>query len=104
MSVQREAPRGRRAREEEFDLEEQEADVRTYWNRILRYWWLPVAGLILGLLLGLLLASGGKQVYKAEATLSLGQAFTPSGTAPVTGLGTNPSIISENVHSEDVIK
>jgi hypothetical protein len=104
MSVQREAPRGRRVRDEEFDLEEQEVDVRTYWNRIVRYWWLPVAGLLIGLLLGLLLAAGGKQVYKAETTLYLGQAFNPSGTAPVTGLGTNPSIISDNVHSEDVIR
>ena len=103
MSV-RSDPRGRRSpADEEFELEEQEVDVRKYWGRIVRYWWLPVAGLIMGLLVGLLLAAGGKQVYKAEATLYLGQAFTPNGTAPVTGLGTNPSIISQNVHDADVI-
>ena len=104
MSVQREAPRGRRARDEEFDLEEQEVDVRTYWNRIVRYWWLPAAGLIIGLLLGLLLAAGGKKVYKAEATLYLGQAFTPNGTAQVTSLGTNPATVNQTVHSEFVIE
>jgi hypothetical protein len=102
MSVRNE--RRRSPVDEEFDLEEQEVDVRKYWHRIVRYWWLPVAGLIIGLLVGLLLAAGGKQVYKAEATLYLGQAFTPNGTAPVTGLGTNPSIVSENVHSDDVIR
>src|SRR3954467_14022214 len=98
MSVQREAPRGRRARDDKFDLEEQEVDVRTYWNRIVRYWWLPVAGLFIGLLLGLLLAAGGKQVYKAEATIYLGQPYTPNGTAPVQGVALNPAIVNSTIH------
>src|SRR3954451_6922304 len=104
MSVRNE-PRGRRTPvDEEFELEEQDVDVRKYWGRIVRYWWLPAAGLLIGALLGLLLASGGKQVYKAEATISLGTPFTPGGTAPVPGLATTPAFVTQNVHAEDVIK
>ncbi len=104
MSV-RNDPRGRRSPvDEEFELEEQEVDVRKYWGRIVRFWWLPVAGLLIGALLGLLLASGGKQVYKAEATMSLGTPFTPGGTAQVPGLATTPAFVTKNVHEEDVIR
>src|SRR3954454_325388 len=102
MSV-RSQPRGRTPADEEFELEEQEVDVRKYWGRIVRFWWLPVAGVLIGALLGLLRASGGKQVYKAEATISLGTPFTPAGTASVPGLATTPAFVTQNVHAEDVI-
>jgi hypothetical protein len=105
MSLQREAPRGRRLRDDDLDLDaEQEVDVRRYWNRIVTHWWLPLAGLAIGLVAGLLLAAGGKQVYKAEATLYLGQPFNGPGTAPVSGVGTNPTIVNNTIHSEAVIR
>jgi uncharacterized protein involved in exopolysaccharide biosynthesis len=105
MSLQREAPRGRRLRDDDLDLDaEQEVDVRRYWDRIVAHWWLALAGLGIGLVVGLLLAAGGKQVYKAEATLYLGQPFNPPGTAPVSGVGTNPTVVSETIHSEAVVR
>jgi uncharacterized protein involved in exopolysaccharide biosynthesis len=92
-----ERPRAR----EPLDLEaEQEVEFRRYWNAILVRWWLPVLGLVAGLLGGYALALGGGDVYRAEATIYLGQPFTPNGGAPVPGLATNPSTVNEIVRSE----
>lgn len=85
----------------ELDLEaEQEVDFRRYRNAVLARWWLPALGLVAGILGGYALALGGGDVYRAEATLYLGQPFTPNGGAPVPGLATNPSTVNEIVHSE----
>jgi uncharacterized protein involved in exopolysaccharide biosynthesis len=92
-----ERPRAR----EPLDLEaEQEVEFRRYWNAIAARWWLPVLGLIAGVLGGYALALGGGDVYRAEATIYLGQPFTPNGGAPVPGLATNPSTVNEIVRSE----
>jgi gas vesicle protein len=89
----------------ELDLEaEQEVDFRRYWNAVLARWWLPALGLLAGILGGYALALGGGDVYRAEATLYLGQPFTPNGGAPVPGLATNPSTVNEIVHSENVLQ
>jgi uncharacterized protein involved in exopolysaccharide biosynthesis len=77
---------------------EREVDLRHYWSALLTRWWLPIAGLVAGLIVGYLLTLGGNQVYEATATLYLGQPF--SGNSPVQGLATNPSFVSETVHSE----
>jgi len=88
-------------RAEELDLEvEQEVEFRRYWNAVLARWWLPALGLLAGIVGGYALALGGGDVYKASATLYLGQPFTPNGGAPVPGLATNPSTVNEIVHSE----
>jgi uncharacterized protein involved in exopolysaccharide biosynthesis len=101
MTVERDLPRGRRVPVDE--LEEQDVDVRGYWDRISGRWWLPVGGLLIGLLLGLLLAAGGGKVYRAEATIYLGNPFTPNGTAPVQALAAQPSIVNNTIHSENII-
>jgi hypothetical protein len=89
----------------ELDLEaEQEVDFRRYWNAVLARWWLPALGLVAGILGGYALALGGGDVYRAEATLYLGQPFTPNGGAPVPGLATNPSTVNEIVHSEGALQ
>lgn len=89
----------------ELDLEaEQEVDFRRYWNAVLARWWLPVLGLLVGILGGYALALGGGDVYRAEATLYLGQPFTPNGGASVPGLATNPSTVNEIVHSEAALQ
>ena len=67
-------------------------------------WWLPLLGLLLGLAAGYALALGGGNVFRAEATLYLGQPFSPTGGAPVPGLATNPSTVNEIVHNEGVLK
>jgi gas vesicle protein len=89
----------------ELDLEaEQEVDFRRYWNAVLARWWLPALGLLAGVLGGYALALGGGDVYRAEATLYLGQPFTPNGGASVPGLATNPSTVNEIVHSEAALQ
>jgi hypothetical protein len=67
-------------------------------------WWLPLAGLVVGALLGYIAAVGGGDVYKAETTLYLGQPFSPTGNAPVQGLGTNPTIVGQIARSENSLK
>lgn len=47
---------------------------------------------------------GGGDVYKAETTLYLGQPFSPTGNAPVQGLGTNPTIVGQIARSENSLK
>jgi gas vesicle protein len=90
---------------EELDLDaEREVDVRGWWDAVKRRWWLPVLGLLLGLAAGYALALGGGEVYRAEATLYLGQPFSPNGGAQVPGLATNPSTVNEIVRSEGVLQ
>jgi uncharacterized protein involved in exopolysaccharide biosynthesis len=99
------AVRERPSRSPELDLEaEQEVDFRRYWNAVLARWWLPALGLLVGVLGGYVLALGGGDVYRAEATLYLGQPFTPNGAASVPGLATNPSTVNEIVHSEAAVQ
>ena len=63
-----------------FDPEaEQEVDFGRYWRLLAARWWVPVAGLVVGAVVGYLIALGGNQVYKATATLYLGQPYTASG-------------------------
>jgi uncharacterized protein involved in exopolysaccharide biosynthesis len=94
-----------RTRREEPDFEaEQEIEFRRYWDAAKARWWLPVLGLVAGILGGYALALGGGDVYRAEATLYLGQPFSPNGSAPVPGLATNPSTVSEIVRSEGVLQ
>jgi hypothetical protein len=89
----------------ELDLEaEQEVDFRRYWNAVLARWWLPALGLLAGVVAGYALALGGGDVYKASVTLYLGQPFTPTSSAPVPGLATNPSTVTEIVHSEAALE
>src|SRR5918998_6468228 len=95
----------RPSRRHDLDLEaEQEVDFRRYWSAVLARWWLPALGLVAGILGGYALALGGGDVYRAEATLYLGQPFTPNGGAPVPGLATNPSTVNEIVHSEAALR
>lgn len=95
--------RPRRTRDLDLDAE-QEVEFRRYWNAVAARWWLPVLGLVAGILGGYALALGGGNVYRAEATLYLGQPFTPNGGAPVPGLATNPSTVNEIAHNERVLR
>ncbi len=95
----------RRTTTDDLDLDaEREVDVRGWWDAIRARWWLPLLGLALGLAVGYALALGGGSVYRAEATLYLGQPFSPNGGAPVPGLATNPATVNEIVRSEAVLQ
>jgi uncharacterized protein involved in exopolysaccharide biosynthesis len=104
VSVRNE-PKSRPGRRSEPELDaEQEVDVGRYWRALQARWWLPLAGLVVGAALGYIVAVGGGEVYKAETTLYLGQPFSPTGNAPVQGLGTNPTIVGQIARSEQSLK
>lgn len=81
---------------------EQEIDLARYWQALAARWWLPFLGLAGGIVLGLALALGGSQVWKARAVVYLGQPLSPSG-AQVQSLATNPSTVTEIIHSEAAV-
>ena len=87
-----------------FDPEaEQEVDFGRYRRLLAARWWLPAAGLVIGAVIGYLVALGGSQVYKATATLYLGQPYSSSGTVQLQAAQTNPSTVRQIAHSEAVI-
>lgn len=83
---------------------EREVDVGHAARQVAARWWLLVAGLAAGMAAGYLLALGGGDFYKAEATIYLGQPFSPTAQAPVPSLQTNPTAVSDAVRSEAVIQ
>ena len=83
---------------------EQEVDLGRYASALAARWWLPLAGLVVGLVAGALLALGGGTVWKASALISLGQPFSPTGSAPVASFATNPRAVSEIIRSESALK
>jgi gas vesicle protein len=91
---------GRRAPE----LEEQEVDLASGWQRLKLRWWLPVAGLLVGAVLGIALALAGGNVWRAETIVYLGQPFAPLGGGQIQSLATNPRTVSEIVRSETVLE
>jgi len=83
-----------------FDPEaEQEVDFARYVRLLAVRWWLLAAGLVAGAVIGYLVSLGGSQVYKATATLYLGQPYTASGNAQLQGTQTNPGAVSQVIHS-----
>jgi hypothetical protein len=87
-----------------FDPEaEQEVDFGRYRRQIAARWWVPAAGLVVGAVIGYLVALGGSQVFKATATLYLGQPYSSSGTQPLQSVQTNPSTVKQIAHAESVI-
>jgi hypothetical protein len=86
------------------ELEEQEVDFGRYRGQLATRWWLPVGGLVLGVVVGIALAAVGGSVWKASALISLGQPFSPTGSAPVASFATNPRAVSEIIRSESALK
>src|SRR5881227_4211650 len=82
---------------------EQEVDFGRYWRLIGNRWWVPVAGLVIGAVVGYLIALGGNQVFKATATIYLGQPYSSSGTQPLQAAQTNPSTVKQVAHAESVL-
>jgi hypothetical protein len=78
--------------------EEREVDLARWRRAVVRLWWLPVAGLLIGGILGVLYSLRGTTTYKATALISLGQPTSPGGV-PVNGFGSNPRAIALIVSS-----
>ena len=72
---------------------EREVDLARWRRAVVRLWWLPVGGLVLGAIIGGLYSLRGGKDYKASALISLGQPVSPGG-ALVNGFYSNPRAIA----------
>jgi uncharacterized protein involved in exopolysaccharide biosynthesis len=72
---------------------EREIDLARWRRAVVRLWWLPVAGLIVGAIGGGIYSLRGSSEYKAAALISLGQPVSPGGSL-VNGFYTNPRAIA----------
>jgi len=87
-----------------FDPEaEQEIDFSRYWRVLASRWWLLVGGLVLGAIVGYAVSLGGGNVYKATATIYLGQPYSASGNIALQTLQTNPSTVKAIATSAAVV-
>jgi hypothetical protein len=87
-----------------FDPEaEQEVDFSRYARLLAVRWWLLAAGLVAGALIGYAVSLAGSQVFKASASVYIGQPYSVSGGLLQT-LQTNPGTVMAIVHSEAVIR
>jgi uncharacterized protein involved in exopolysaccharide biosynthesis len=94
----------RRSSERRAELEvEQEIDFGRYLRALGRRWWLLVGGLLVGAVLGVMLSLGGGNLYRAKATLYLGQPLAATGTAQIQSVNTNPSTVAQLAHNEDLL-
>jgi len=82
---------------------EQEVDFGRYLRKLARGWWLLFAGLVIGAVIGVALTLGGSKLYKAKATIYLGQPLAINSSAQIQSLSTNPSTVSTLVHDKDVL-
>jgi hypothetical protein len=82
---------------------EQEVDLGRYARAVLVHWWLPVAGLVAGAIIGYLISLGGSQVWKASATVYVGQPYSVIGGTLLQGPQTNPATVGAIIHSEEAI-
>jgi hypothetical protein len=83
---------------------EQEVDLGTYWSAIVARWWLALLGLIVGAFVGYLISLGGKQVWKASATVYLGASYSPVGGVFLQGPQANPSTAGTIARAESSIE
>jgi uncharacterized protein involved in exopolysaccharide biosynthesis len=82
---------------------ERDVDLRRHWDSVTTHWWLPVVGLVAGVIVGYLISLGGAQVYKAKATVYLGQPLSQGGVQ-VQSQNTNPSTVRQIVTAELTIR
>lgn len=83
-------------RKDEFA--ERDVDLARWRRAIVAFWWIPVAGLVLGAIVGVLFSFRGGTDYKAAALISLGQPVSPGGTV-ISSFATNPRAVSQIVSS-----
>ncbi len=96
------SPARRADKYSELELE-QEVDFGRYFAALGRGWWLLLGGLVLGAVIGVALSLGSGNLYKAKATVYLGQPLGVSSTAQIQGISTNPSSVTELTHSDEVL-
>jgi hypothetical protein len=90
-------------RDPELDAE-REVDLGGYLDALVARWWLPILGLVIGVVIGYLLALGGKDVYRAEATVYVGTPFSPNGTNPLQSVSTNPNTVTRIARGQQTLQ
>jgi uncharacterized protein involved in exopolysaccharide biosynthesis len=83
---------------------ERELDLSGYWHTIGARWWILVIAVVVGALLGYLASLGSGTVYRAKATIYLGQPASPLTGGQVLGVGQNPSTVSQIAKAESTIQ
>ena len=83
---------------------EQEVDLGKYWGTLVARWWLPLLGLIAGAFVGYLISLGGKEVWKASASVYLGASYSPVGSVFLQGPQANPATASTVARAESSIQ
>jgi capsular polysaccharide biosynthesis protein len=84
---------------------EREVDLSGYWHTIGSRWWILVVAVVVGALLGYLASLGSGSVYRAKATIYLGQPVSPlGGGGQIQSLGSNPSTANAIAKSESTIR
>jgi uncharacterized protein involved in exopolysaccharide biosynthesis len=83
---------------------EQEVDLGRWWAAIVARWWLPLAGLVVGAFIGYLISLGGKEVWKASATVYLGASYSSVGGVFLQGPQANPSTAGTIARAESSIE
>ncbi len=82
---------------------EREVDFSRYLDALVSRWWLPVAGLVIGAAIGYFLALGGKDVYRAQATVYVGTPYGPNSTLLQTP-ATNPNTVTRIARGQETIQ
>jgi hypothetical protein len=83
---------------------EREVDFGAYARTIGSRWWLLVAGVVVGALIGWLLSLGGGTVYRAKATIYLGQPISPTGSQQIQSLATNPEFVNQVAKADSTVQ
>jgi uncharacterized protein involved in exopolysaccharide biosynthesis len=83
---------------------EAEVDLGNYARALAARWWLLLAGLVAGAAMGYILSLGGSQVYRAQATVYLGQPLGIFGGNQIQSVNTNPSAARAILKSESVVR
>ena len=83
---------------------EREVDLGKYWSAIVAHWWLPLFGLIVGAFVGYVISIGGKEVWKASATVYLGASYSSVGGVFLQGPQANPSTAGTIARAESSLE
>ena len=82
---------------------EREVDFSRYLDALVARWWLPVAGLVIGAAIGYFVALGGKDVYRAQATVYVGTPYGASGQLIQTP-ATNPNTVGQVARGQGTLQ
>jgi hypothetical protein len=96
------ASRSSRVGEPDLDAE-REVDISRYLDALIARWWLPIAGIVVGVVIGYLLGLGGKEVFRAEATVYVGTPYNPGGNTPVQSISTNANTVGRIARGQETI-